>query len=169
MGLWLAATLAPAGATGGGPATAPARSDAAKKARMWQLYRGYRKQIGSFPEVSVARLQALRRKHGSRVVVVDVRDPRERRVSTIPGAIPLSRWKRRAGQIVVAYCTIGARSGMLARKLSRQGVAIYNLAGSILAWVHAGGRLERGGKPVRRLHVYGEEWDLAPRGIETVW
>ena len=81
------------------------------------------------------------------------------------------------GRIVIPYCTIGYRSGHYTRDLqSRElGLTVRNLAGSILAWTHAGGPLVAPGaagaagqaEETRRLHVYGAAWDLAPRAYET--
>ena len=45
---------------------------------------------------------------------------------------------------VIAYCTIGVRSGFLVRSLRRRGVNAVNMAGSILSWCHAGGELVDG-------------------------
>ncbi len=61
---------------------------------------------------------------------------------------------------VVAYCTIGLRSGLFVRKLRSQGVAgAVNMKGSILSWCHAGGQLVHVGQhSTNRVHVYGSTW-----------
>jgi sodium/bile acid cotransporter 7 len=147
--------------------------DAAKLRLVQRMYRGYtEKDLLGVPVLTVGQTLALLRKKKDRVVLVDVREPREQRVSMIAGAVPASRFLERRpkkGQIVVAYCTIGYRSGMLVKKLRQQGVEAYNMSGSLLAWVHAGQPLQSGGRRTRRLHVYGKKWDLAPRRIETTW
>jgi sodium/bile acid cotransporter 7 len=107
-------------------------------------------------------------------ILVDVRTPAERSVSMIPGAIATDDYERRAaefdGKRVITYCTIGYRSGLYARKLRERGVDAANLAGSILAWAHAGGEfVDPSGKPTRKLHIYGAEWDLAPDNYEPVY
>ena len=65
---------------------------------------------------------------------------------------------------VIAYCTIGVRSGFFVRSLRRRGVNAVNMAGSILSWCHAGGELVDGvtGAPTNRVHVYGATWYVAP-------
>jgi sodium/bile acid cotransporter 7 len=73
--------------------------------------------------------------------------------------------------VVVAYCTIGYRSAGYVEKLrSGRNMEAYNLRGSILAWTHAGGELEDQEKNVtKKVHVFGESWDLASRDCESVY
>jgi len=138
-----------------------------------------------FPDVdnvTVAEVGRLLEKDS--VVLVDVREPREREVSMISGAISAEEFERDpsryADVAVVAYCTIGHRSSEYARRLTEAGHPVANLSGSILAWAHAGGPLVTGGSqgaggsvaagtPTTRLHVYGRQWDLAPAKYETIW
>ena len=92
----------------------------------------------------------------------------------IAGAITEAKFRAgRNGLVdrkIVVYCTIGARSGEYAEGLREKGFDAYNLAGSILAWAHAGKPLvDTEGKTTKHLHVYGREWDLAPDGYETQW
>jgi rhodanese-related sulfurtransferase len=105
-------------------------------------------------------------------VLVGVREPRERRVSMLPGAISRQDFERDSARyrswVVVPYCTIGLRSGFCTRKLRGQGFEARNLAGSVLAWAHAGLPFEAEGKATRRVHVYSAEWSLLPRGYEPV-
>lgn len=109
------------------------------------------------------------------VVWLDVRDPRERRISVLPGAIDRETYEDRRqdleGRPVIVYCTIGYRSGLTARDLRRQGIEAHNLAGGILAWAHEGGDVVDGrtGAPTRRVHVYGWRWNLLPDGWQGVW
>ncbi len=128
-----------------------------------------------FPEVrSVQAAELVARMGGEEWVLVDVREPEERAVSTLPGAVSAEAFEtdpeRWAGRPVVAYCTIGYRSGLWAKEMAQRGVEVLNLAGSLLAWTHAGGELVApDGTPTRRLHVYGRRWNLAAEGYETVW
>ena len=107
------------------------------------------------------------------VVLIDVREEAERNVSMIPGAIPAAEFEanpdRYSDKVAVAYCTIGHRSSEFAERMTSQGRPVANLAGSILAWVHAGGPLVSGGDPTRKIHVYGSRWNLAPADYETTW
>jgi sodium/bile acid cotransporter 7 len=128
----------------------------------------------TFPEVEqltveqVGRLVEL-----DQVVLVDVRDEKERRVSMIPGAVSAEEFEANpdtyVGRVAVAYCTIGHRSSEFAKRLTASGRPVANLAGSILAWAHAGGPLVSDGVPTRKLHVYGSRWNLAPEDYETTW
>jgi len=108
-----------------------------------------------------------------RVVLVDVREPREREVSWIPGSITAAEYEADpdawGDRTVVAYCTIGHRSSEYAQRMSAEGHPVANLSGSILAWAHAGGPLVGPDGPTNRIHVYGRTWDLAPARYETVW
>ncbi|MCA9573435.1 MAG: tetratricopeptide repeat protein, partial [Myxococcales bacterium] len=83
--------------------------------------------------------------------VVDVREPAEQAVSMIPGAIPATTFEAHpedyAGKEVVAYCTIGYRSGQWAKAWRAKGVDVRNLKGSLLLWTHAGGALVHDGAP----------------------
>jgi sodium/bile acid cotransporter 7 len=151
-----------------------ARSDAEKKRRILELYRGYKKELGSFSEITVTELLAAK-KRGHKIVLVDAREKREQQVSMIKGAIPaeellkLLERDRKPRGLVVVYCTIGYRSGELVKKLARRKVKARNLVGSILMWTHARQPLYRGGKPTNKLHVYGATWDLAKSGIQTIY
>ena len=137
------------------------------------MYAGYKPSFPEVADVSPNEVVALQQELGPELVLVDVREPREREVSMLPGAISREQFDARrdelAGRTVVAYCTIGYRSGRFADELRKAGVDARNLKGSILAWSHAGLPLVAGGEPTRRLHVYGADWDLAAEGYETVW
>ena len=93
-------------------------------------------------------------------------------ISTLPGAESAEEYETNADQIkdrtVVAYCTIGYRSGEFAEKMAEKGLMVFNLEGGILTWVWEGGILHNAaGQTVKQVHVYAEKWDLAPLGYET--
>lgn len=99
-------------------------------------------------------------------VLVDVREPHERAVSILPGAISLETYEANRGTYadrpVVTYCTVGVRSGYVAQRLAGEGVSVRNFRGSILAWTHAQGRLVTpAGAPTDDVHVYGKRWNFA--------
>jgi sodium/bile acid cotransporter 7 len=147
-------------------------SDEAKLERIREMYAGYSEKFDNVESISVEEYLALF-DGDEPPVLVDVRSPEEQAVSMIPGAITRDQFERRQGElegrVVVAYCTIGYRSGLFAEVLSAYDWDARNLEGSILAWTHSGRDLEVDGQPVRRLHVYGSRWDLAASGYETVW
>ncbi len=136
------------------------------------MYDGYTESFEDVAPISIAEYIALA-SGPEPPVLVDVRSPEERAVSMIPGAITREEFEDRQdefeGRVVVAYCTIGYRSGLFAEVLDHYGWDARNLEGSILAWTHADRDLVRDGEPVRRVHVHGSLWDLAATGYETVW
>jgi len=146
-------------------------SDAAKKRKIDEMYEGYKKH---FPEVKdLSTGQVLQLMDREKVVFVDIRKTKEQAVSMISGAITEMAFRRNPSAyrdyIVIGYCTIGSRSGKLARKLKKKGIKMINMQGGILAWLHAGGIVHKDGKPVNRVHVYGRKWNLAPAAIKSVW
>jgi sodium/bile acid cotransporter 7 len=156
---------------GAGAGAETLADDAAKLRRIEELYEGYRKEFPGVEELTAA--QVLKLAGRMPIVLVDVREEKEQRISILPGAVSeqafMAQPELRRGKLVVGYCTISYRSGQLAHKLKSQGIQMVNLRGGILAWLHAGGQVAAGGQPVRKVHVYGEKWNLAPAGVEAVW
>jgi len=145
-------------------------TDDARVAAIEQMYAGYRSDFQGIPEVSAAQLASLL--EGDGVVLVDVRKPEEQAVSMIPGAIPASEFDARAAtdKVVVAYCTIGYRSGEWVEAQREAGVDAKNFKGSVLAWSHAGGPfVTPSGEPTKKVHVYGKLWDLLRSDYESTW
>ena len=147
-------------------------SDAAKRERVRALYEEYRKSFPTIQSLTVEELLELQ-SGSSRVVLVDVREPEEMKVSMIPGAIDATTFHRQAQSyreaIVVPYCTVGYRSGLFTQELQKAGWDVRNLEGSILAWTLAGLPLENAEGPTKRIHVYGRTWDLAAHDFSSVW
>lgn len=150
----------------------PPADDAARKARVYELYAGYKKDFPQAPEISAAHAVALAQQ--GELLPIDVREPAERAVSTLPGAVTAKEYLadpgRFAGKKAVAYCTIGYRSGVWAAQEAKKGLPVANMAGGLLGWLHAGGTLvDAKEEPTRTVHVYGRTWDLAPKGFTAVW
>lgn len=147
------------------------RDDEEKRAAIERMYDSYKESFPDVREVTVEQLLAMQAE--SDVVLVDVREPEERAVSIIPGAISREVFESKIeyyrDKPVVTYCTIGYRSGLYTQTLQARGFDAYNLRGSILTWVHAGQPVVDGHGPTHRLHVYGSRWNLAPDGYEAVW
>jgi len=171
----LAALLA-AGATVLSLQTACATSDTpatdeARLERIALMYAEYRTEFPGVAEVEPAEAKGWLDRDD--VVFVDVREPAEQAVSMVPGALTDEQFEARKASLrdktIVTYCTIGYRSGKLAAELTSQGFTVRNLAGSLLAWTHAGGPLQHEGEPVKALHVYGKRWDLAAQDHRAVW
>lgn len=149
----------------------PPVTDAEKQARLAEMVADVDERFPSVRQVTVAEIGRLLEKDS--VVLVDVREDRERAVSVIPGAITAAEYERDrsryADVAVVAYCTIGHRSSEYAERLTGPDGEVWNLSGSILAWARSGGPLVGPEGPTRQIHVYGRSWDLAPEGYETTW
>lgn len=144
-----------------GLAAPPPATNPERVARIEELYREYRPSFQAVPEVDAAEVQRLVKEEGA--LLVDVRTPAEQAVSMLPGAIPAERFDAAAaaGKPVVAYCTIGARSGAWAATQRAVGVDARNFKGSVLAWSHVGGAfVDPAGRPTLAVHVYGATWDL---------
>ena len=148
------------------------KTDAEKLAKVYELYRGYTEDFPGAPEISVARAAGLHQK--DLAFFVDVRPANEREVSTLPGAVTAEEFlalpEKYRDKTALLYCTIGYRSGVLAQKLARKGMKVFNLKGGILAWTLEGRKVYGpGGKPVKRIHTYGWRWDYPPEGYESVY
>ncbi|HUY90812.1 MAG TPA: rhodanese-like domain-containing protein [Pirellulales bacterium] len=145
--------------------------DAERLRRIERYYRVCARLLPSIPEISAAEL--LERRRESRLAIVDVRKPHEQAVSMIPGAISQAEFEARKDEFrdapVVAYCTLGFRSGKFVAQLRAEGFDACNLRGAILAWTHARQPLVDAQGETRRVHVYGRKWNLVASGYEGVW
>lgn len=146
-------------------------SDAERRKIVYQMYSGYKKDFADVRDISPQ--QAMDLLQQNQVTFVDTRKPAEMAVSMLPGALSEQDFLSRSGdyrdRTVVGYCTISYRSGKFAAKMAERGVAVINLRGGILAWTLEGGKVyDQNGREVKRIHVYGNRWDYAPSGYETV-
>ena len=101
-----------------------------------------------------------------RYVVVDVRAKAESDVSIIPGAISKAEFEQKetqhAGKAVIAYCTIGFRSGLYVKSLRQKGWNAWNYKGSIIDWCKNKLPLTTlDGETTRRVHTYNR-WYSVP-------
>lgn len=147
----------------------PPRDQTEKKEAAYTMYQKYAKDFLDIRDISSETLLG-----DANAVFIDVRPPEERDVSMIKGAVSAKDFLEDPGAYankeLVAYCTIGYRSGEFAEAMRKKGIAVKNLQAGILGWLHAGGEIDGpDGKPVRKVHVYGEKWNLAPDGYATVW
>ena len=146
-------------------------SDDAKKEAVYRMYAGYKEEFPKVMDISARQAMALQDR--GEAVFVDTRKPAEMAVSTLPDAVSqqdfLNHRDRYTGKSVITYCTISYRSGVFARDLAAQGITVINLQGGILAWILEGGTVyDAHGQPIRRVHVYGEKWNYAAEGYESV-
>lgn len=150
----------------------PPRSDAMRQEKIEAMYQGYRQDFPDVKELSPQELRKLQETGAT--VLVDVRTPEEQAVSMLPGAITKEAFESAQDiyrdQSVVAYCTIGARSGAYAEKLKKEGFKAFNLKSGILAWTYAGlPLLNPKGEKTKRVHTYGRRWNLVADGYEATW
>lgn len=147
-------------------------SDAAKLQKILAMYSNYAQEFPLVEGITVEELQRLQRQ-AKDLVVVDVRSPQEQAISQIPGAITIEEFENNLKQYtqntVIAYCTIGYRSGKYAEKWRQQGVKILNLEGSLLAWSHIQGKLIDGNGMTNKVHVFGRQWQLTGQNYQPVW
>jgi len=95
------------------------------------------------PEITVAELKTSL-ETGERFVLVDVREPFERKIADLPEAgqlrIPVGEIESRLDEIdsaerIVVYCRTGSRSGWATRLLKERGFEeAFNLKGGVMAW-----------------------------------
>jgi rhodanese-related sulfurtransferase len=135
-----------------------------------QLYLNYKKCFPEVPEVSPK--EAMKLIQEGQVVLVDVRPAVERSVSKLPGAITkvefLNNLDSYRGKTIIAYDTIGYRSGLFVEELRKKGIDVANLQEGMLGWLYAGGKVYDDKGETRRVHVYGSLWNYAPGSCETV-
>jgi adenylyltransferase/sulfurtransferase len=94
----------------------------------------------SIPEITPAEFVA-RRERGEALTLLDVREPWELDVASVPGVlhIPMGDVADRVAEIdrsrqVVVLCRSGRRSLEVAKYLQQNGFDAVNLAGGVLAW-----------------------------------
>lgn len=146
-----------------------------------KIYAAYLKATAGIDAPTISVDAVLAHVQSSQFILVDVRKDAEIAISHIPGALSVDEFNRTyksnalpKDTTVVAYCTIGYRSGKFAEKLIAQGIPVRNLAGGILAWARSHGALVHRdatgiASPTTTVHVYGQEWNLLPPGYQAVW
>lgn len=111
----------------------------------------------------------------SPVILVDVRTPVEREVSTLPGAVSKETFHQRQedrdeSPLVVAYDTFGYRAIEWIENQKKDGLknALY-LEGGVIAWAHASGAFVNSkNQGTQKVHVLNEAWALLPDDYEAI-
>jgi rhodanese-related sulfurtransferase len=135
------------------------------------LYRVYADELKGVPEISAGELRASLDK----VLLVDVRETKEKNVSMLPNAISEETYQtllanKQIKTPVVFYCTVGYRSGLATRKAIKHGIVARNLPGGILSWIaNQGEVVDAEKRPSKQVHVYGSQWAVVPAGFEAVY
>ena len=134
-----------------------------------------RAQRTDIPTISAEQIRTLQSNEEwtDRSVIVDVRAKAETDVSVIPGAITKSEFEKNSlqhqGKTVIAYCTVGYRSGIYGKKLASEGWHAYNYKGSILDWCENQFPLvSRDGETTNHVHTYSSEYKVA-KGYEATY
>jgi rhodanese-related sulfurtransferase len=118
----------------------------------------------SFPVVKPKQIQSL-----GNYQVVDTREKEEYQVSHLPGAqwVGFDSFSLDAvknldkTKPVLVYCTVGARSQEVGKKLTEAGFSrVYNLYGGIIHWVNEDNPVECEGKPTNKVHTYSKSWGI---------
>jgi molybdopterin/thiamine biosynthesis adenylyltransferase/rhodanese-related sulfurtransferase len=103
-------------------------------------------EAGAVDNISVTELKALLDSGAEDVLLLDVRNPPEAEIATIPGAVlvPLDQIESgaaleqvrelAAGKRLYAHCKLGGRSAKALIALKREGINGINVAGGIDAW-----------------------------------
>ena len=148
------------------------RSEEGKQNQIMAMYRQYASEFPQVVSITVEELLQLQLQN-QELILVDVRSPEERAVSLIPGSISTEELESNLAKYqqatIIAYCTIGYRSGKYAQKMQQRGVKILNLEGSLLAWSHVQGKLVNDQGVTNQVHVFGRQWQLAAENYEAVW
>lgn len=146
------------------------KNDDQKLKKVYEIYDEMKKE--KFPKIRDIDVQTLMENKAS-YLIVDIRTPEERKVSYIPNSISKEEFtsssNKYKGRKILAYCTIGYRSGLFVQKYSSLGFEIVNLRGSLLAWMlHQGGLVNDKGE-TRQVHVFGKDWDYSAAGYIPTW
>ena len=147
------------------------RSDESKRAKIEKIYQAQRNSFPRIQEITPEKLKEI----GSteNVTIVDTRTPEEQEVSMLPKAITVEQFQTHPEQFrgtkVVAYCTIGVRSGMFVKSLEQGEWDAYNLIGAILGWTHVDGELTSSEGPTMNVHIHGPGMNLVADGYKPVW
>lgn len=110
-----------------------------------------RSQPPAAPEITAPELRRELERVGGAMQLVDVREPEEWTAGHLPGSvlIPMGELGGRRDELdrsrpIITVCRSGRRSLYSAEELLAAGFPdVRSLAGGVIAWVEAGGRLER--------------------------
>ena len=148
------------------------QSEEWKQNKIETLYQNYLEEFPLVKTINVRQLQQWQHQ-GREIVLVDVRSPEEVAVSMIPGAITQQEFETNIENYknskIIAYCTIGYRSGKYAESWQERGVEILNLEGSLLAWSHIRGKLVNSKGRTNQVHVFNRRWRLVADNYQPIW
>lgn len=127
----------------------------------------------TFPSVKAEQINDL-----SHYQVLDTREKEEFEVSYLAGAkwVGFETFELKnvaeldRNQPVLVYCTVGARSQDIGKKLRDAGFTrVYNLYGGIIQWSNCDLPLESEGEPTKKVHTYSKTWSIWLKEGEKVF
>lgn len=106
---------------------------------------------------------------GAKIHLLDTREQAEYEVSALNGAVNVgflffSKSKIdevKKTDLIVVYCTIGARSETIGEKIKKAGFTnVYNLYGGIIQWKNLGYPVYQNSKQTEEVHAYSKKWGV---------
>lgn len=129
----------------------------------WETVNSELKQ--KFPEVQTISVDELKEslENKDKLILIDVRTPREFASSHIFGAInieeaqQIKESKIPENEMIVAYCSVGYRSAIFLEELKKLGYhELYNLKGSIFEWANRDYPLYKDNELTQDVHPYND-------------
>lgn len=116
-----------------------------------------------FPTLMPSEIKSL-----SDFQILDTRESEEFEVSHLEGAINVGYENFSISQLsqldpkkpVLVYCTVGARSQDIGKKLAEQGFQVFNLYGGVFQWVNDGKEVYDQSGKTNRVHTYNLAWSI---------
>ncbi len=106
--------------------------------------------------------------HYNNYTILDTREKNEYDISHLPNAIYVGhkdfQLKTCIKSIskntpIVVYCSIGARSNYIGKKLAQKGFTVYNLYGGIFKWLNEKKKIvSANNHSTQKIHPYNNEW-----------
>ena len=131
----------------------------------------YSELSGSFEAKGISTQALLKAIKNEDIILIDIREKEEQAVSILPNSITqekfLSNPEKYSRKKLVAYCTIGYRSGKFCEKFKKWN--ILNLEGGVLAWSHFKGSFFKNGKQTNKVHVYSKEWNFLHSSYKAIF
>jgi rhodanese-related sulfurtransferase len=122
----------------------------------------------SCPTISAEKLKS--ELNNKKFILVDVREEKEQSVSMLPGAITAKQFEKNIDKYkrerIIAYCTIGYRSGEFASK--HKSLKVINLIGGVLMWSHSQGSFVNKKGATKKVHTYSNDWNFLNSKYEAV-
>jgi len=147
------------------------KSDKSKRAKIEKVYQTQRNNFLGIQEITPEELKEI--KSTENLTIVDTRTLAEQEVSMLPKAITVEQFQAHPEKYsetkVIAYCTVGVRSGMFVKSLDQSEWDAYNLMGAILGWTHVNGELTSSEGSTKNVHIHGPGMNLVAEGYKAIW